>query len=43
MRWEVEAPVTRPVHREGDFYVCEVDEIREHAMLVIPAVKQNNG
>jgi hypothetical protein len=43
MRWEADAPVKLPVSREGVFHVCEVDEIREHAMLVIPAVKQNNG
>jgi hypothetical protein len=40
MRWEADAPVKLPVSREGVFHVCEVDEIREHAMLVIPAVRK---
>ena len=37
MRWEADRPVELPVRREGDFHVCEVEGIREHAMLVIPA------
>ncbi len=37
MRWEADGPVRLPVSREGAFYVCDVEGIREHAMLVIPA------
>jgi hypothetical protein len=40
MRWETDGPVKLPVRREGSFHVCEVEAIREHAMLVIPSVRQ---
>jgi hypothetical protein len=43
MRWEADAPVKLPVRREGAFHVCEVEEIREHAMLVIPAARKKAG
>ena len=43
MRWESDAPVKLPVRREGAFHVCEVEEIREHAMLVIPAARKKAG
>ncbi len=36
LRWERDGVERLPVRRDGEWYVCDVTGIREHALLVVP-------